>query len=168
MIYGIYGAVVAWFAAVAGIIVLIGTIWQTPLRPKQPIEFPHNIHVGKLGMNCTDCHRYPEKSIFAGLPDAALCMECHQGVAVDKPEIIKLTALYEKGEPVEWVRIYQVKPFVYFTHKRHVRSNIKCQECHGPVEQMTTIMKVTDLGMGWCRNCHLSRGGPTECFDCHK
>jgi hypothetical protein len=160
--------VVAWFAMVAGGVILIGTVWQTSLRPEQPIEFPHYIHAGELGMDCTECHQYVEKSIFAGLPDAELCMQCHEGVATDKPEIIKLTAMYEKGEPLKWVRIYQLAPYVYFTHKRHVRSNIKCQECHGPVEQMTTIMKVTDLGMGWCRKCHLSRGGPTECFDCHK
>lgn len=168
IIYGIYGAVAAWFAAVAGGIVFIGTIWETSLRPRQPIEFPHYIHAGELGMDCTECHQYAEVSIFAGLPDAGLCMECHEGVAKDNPEIIKLTAMYENGESVGWVRVYRVKPHVYFTHRRHVLSGVKCQECHGPVEQMTTIMPVTDLRMGWCLNCHKSRGAPRECFNCHK
>lgn len=164
----IYGLIAAWFATVIGVVVVLGTVWETTLRPEQPIEFPHYIHAGELDMECSDCHQYVEDSIFAGLPKAEFCMECHEGVAEDRPEIIKLTEMYESGEPVEWVRVYRVKPHVYFSHKRHVRSDVKCQECHGPVKQMTTIMRVTDLGMGWCLECHKSRGAPIECITCHK
>jgi hypothetical protein len=164
----IYGIVAAWFAMVAGFVIVFGILQKTELRPEQPIEFPHYVHAGELGMDCSDCHQYVEDSIFAGLPDAGLCMDCHEGVAEDNPEIIKLTAMYEAGEPVEWARVYRVKPHVYFSHKRHVRSDVRCQECHGPVELMTTIQRVTDLGMGWCLDCHKSRGAPIECITCHK
>ena len=164
----IYGLVVTWFAAVGIGVTVFGLMQKPTIRPEQPIEFPHYIHVGQLGMECVDCHRYVEESIFAGLPDAELCMECHEGVAEDKPEIIKLAEIYESGGPLEWVRIYQVKPHVYFTHKRHVLSGVNCRECHGPIELMTTVQRVTDLGMGWCLECHRSRGAPTECVTCHK
>ncbi len=164
----IYGIVAAWFATVAGVVIVFGMMQKTELRPVQPIEFPHYVHAGELGMECSECHQYVEDSIFAGLPDAEFCMECHEGVAEDNPEIIKLTKIYEAGEPLEWARVYRVKPHVYFSHKRHVRSGVRCQECHGPVELMTTIQRVTDLGMGWCLACHKSRGAPIECITCHK
>lgn len=164
----IFGLVAAWFAAVGAVVTIFGLMQKPSIRPKQPIEFPHYVHVGQIGMECSDCHLYAEQSIYAGLPDAALCMECHEAVAEDKPEIIKLTKIYEAGEPVEWIRVYRVKPHVYFTHKRHVRSGVKCQECHGAVELMTTVQQVTDMGMGWCLECHKSRGAPTECVICHK
>jgi hypothetical protein len=31
---------------------------------------------------------------------------------------------------------------------------IKCQQCHGPVEQMDLVKQYSDLSMGWCVNCH--------------
>lgn len=164
----IFGMVAAWFAAVAIVVAGFGLMQEPSMRPAQPIEFPHVVHVTKLGMECTNCHQYVRKSIYAGLPDAELCMSCHAGVAMDKPEVAKLVEIYEAGEPVEWVRVYQVKPHVYFTHKRHVLSGVECRECHGPVELMTTVQRVTDLGMGWCLDCHNSRGAPRECITCHK
>jgi len=160
--------VIAWFAAVALAVIAFGLMQKPTLRPAQPVEFPHRIHAGDLGMQCTDCHLYAEKSIYAGLPGAELCMSCHEAVATDKPEVIKLTELYQTGKSVEWVRVYQSKPHVYFSHRRHVLSNVKCQECHGPVELMTTAQQVTDMGMGWCVQCHRRRGAPRECVTCHK
>lgn len=164
----LYGMVAAWFAAVALVVTAFGIAQEPSLRPPQPIEFPHHVHVGQVGMGCGDCHLYAEKSIYAGLPEAGLCMTCHEAVATDKREVIKLTEMYQAGQALEWVRVYQVKPHVYFSHKRHVLSDIRCQECHGPVGQMTTVQRVTDLGMGWCVQCHRSRGAPRECITCHK
>jgi hypothetical protein len=164
----IFGMVAAWFGAVAIVVTAFGLMQEPSLRPAQPIEFPHRIHVTDIGMECAYCHQYVEKSIHAGLPDAELCMTCHEAVATDKPEVAKLAGMYQAGQPVEWVRVYQIKPHVYFTHKRHVLSGVKCQECHGPVELMTTAQRVTDLGMGWCLECHNSRGASRECITCHK
>ena len=164
----IYGMVVAWFAAAGAVVMVFGVLRTSTLRPEQPIEFPHYIHVGELDMDCSYCHPYVEKSIYAGLPQAGLCMECHEGVATDRPEIIKLTEMYETGESVEWVRVYRVKPHVFFSHKRHVLSGVECRECHGPIELMTTVQRVTDLGMGWCMECHNERGAPIDCVTCHK
>ena len=164
----IYGMIVGWFATVGVAVTVFGVWRKSTLRPKQPIEFPHYIHAGQLDMECSYCHQYVEQSIYAGLPDAGLCMECHEAVATDKPEIIKLSRTYEDGRPVEWVRIYRVKDHVYFSHKRHVLSGVGCQECHGAVELMTTAQRVTDLNMGWCMRCHKDRGAPIDCVTCHK
>lgn len=163
-----FGMVAGWFLTVAAVVMVYGSLQPKTMRPEQPIEFPHTIHAGELGMDCLECHQYADKSIYAGLPDAELCMQCHEAVAVDKPEVAKLNRMYEEGQPVKWVRVYQTKPHVYFSHKRHVLSNVKCQQCHGPVELMTTAQSVTDLSMGWCLECHRNRNAPTECVTCHK
>jgi predicted CXXCH cytochrome family protein len=166
--FALYGVIVALFAAVAAAAIAFGLMQEPSTRPKQPIEYPHHTHVQDVGMQCLDCHRYAEKSIYATLPGTDICMGCHESIATDKPDIMKLAEAYRSGKPVGWVRVYQVKPHVYFSHKRHVLSGMKCQECHGPVEQMTTVQRVTDLGMGWCVKCHRTRGAPRECDTCHK
>ncbi len=58
---------------------------------------------------------------------------------------------------------------------RHVRNGVRCQECHGPVEQMEVVRQVAPLTMGWCLECHhrKQREQPgrerlTECVTCHK
>jgi len=161
--------IMGWFGAVAALVLLFGLAIRRPsLHPEQPIEFPHHVHVQRVGMECGDCHRYADKSIHAGIPNTALCMECHESVATDRPEIIKLTAFHQTGEPIDWVRIYDFQDWVYFSHKRHVLSGVRCQECHGAVELMSTVQKVSDMGMGWCVNCHRRRGAPIECNTCHQ
>ncbi|GAB4330853.1 MAG: cytochrome c3 family protein [Candidatus Abyssubacteria bacterium] len=160
--------VIGWFATAAAVTLGWGITHKTSMRPDQPIEFLHLIHVNDLGMDCLNCHQYADKSIHAGIPDAEFCMQCHSAVATDTPEIQKLTQMYNEGKPVDWVRIYRVKPHVYFSHKRHVISGVECQRCHGPMEFMTTAQRVTDLGMGWCLDCHNRRNAPTDCNTCHK
>jgi hypothetical protein len=161
--------VAGWFGAViAAVVLFVIVVPQPDLQPQQPIEFPHYVHALKLGMECAECHPHAEQSIHAGLPDTAACMECHEAAATESPEIIKLTALHESGQPIKWARVYFYKDFVYFTHKRHVLSGVKCQECHGPVELMTTIQRAPTIGMGWCVNCHRDREAPMECNTCHQ
>ena len=82
----LYGVVAGWFFTVAAVVAGFAFLQEPTLRPEQPIEFPHHVHVSQLGMECDTCHHYVEQSIHAGLPPAELCMECHAGVAVDRPE----------------------------------------------------------------------------------
>ena len=43
---------------------------------QQPIEFPHNTHVGK-GVMCEFCHEGVDKGPVAGIPGVRTCMICH-------------------------------------------------------------------------------------------
>jgi hypothetical protein len=80
-------------------------------------------------------------------------------------------------QPIVWNRVHALPSFVYFDHRAHVRVNIACQQCHGPVETMERVRQVNDLSMGWCVNCHResSRTGvggvrvnaSTDCSVCH-
>jgi len=59
------------------------------------------------------------------------------------------------SKPVEWVRIHNLPDHVYFNHAQHVSvGKIKCQTCHGKVEEMDIVKQHAPLSMGWCINCH--------------
>jgi hypothetical protein len=158
----------------------------------QPINFPHDVHVQTYKLDCQYCHTDARRSEYAGLPSVARCMGCHKVTAADRPEIQKLAEYAARQEPIPWVRVYKVPEFTYFPHKPHVRAEVACQTCHGPVETMTTAGATTGpslvndllhlvglrptpppLSMGWCIECHrqqnASRGtqAPLDCVACH-
>ncbi len=57
--------------------------------------------------------------------------------------------------PIEWTRIHNLPDHAYFNHAQHVAvGQVKCQKCHGPVEEMEEVYQYSTLGMGWCINCH--------------
>jgi hypothetical protein len=141
--------------------------------PEQPIKFPHNIHAGKLGMNCLYCHYGAEKSPIANIPPVSTCMGCHKIAVTDRPEIQKLTGYFERGEQVPWVEVYRLPDYVKFNHKRHVKAGLACQQCHGPVQEMPVVYQYPPLKMGWCVTCHRQNidhpdhPAPMDCLVCH-
>jgi hypothetical protein len=149
--------------------------------PAQPIRFSHRIHAGEALIGCTSCHVYAERGPVAGIPSMARCQGCHKFVKEDpeKPAITQelkpLLQLLREQKVIEWVRVTRVPDHVYFTHARHVRAGVRCQECHGPVEKMDVVHQVAPLTMGWCLECHhrkqreaAGRERLTECVTCHK
>lgn len=123
--------------------------------PEQPIPFSHKIHAGDNQIACQYCHYGAEKSRHAGIPAVDVCLNCHNVVRRDSPEIKKLHKAREEGKAVEWVRIHKLPDFVYFSHQRHVAGGeITCQTCHGEVEKMERLQQHSSLNMGWCVNCH--------------
>ncbi|MFM7232496.1 MAG: cytochrome c3 family protein [bacterium] len=141
--------------------------------PQQPIEFSHRIHAGVNQMDCLYCHSSAANSPWANIPAVSQCMGCHTVVATDKPEIVKLTDYWTRGEQVPWVKVHKVPDHVRFNHKRHVRAGIECQTCHGPVETMDRVYQYSSLKMGWCVTCHRQNlDNPThpasmDCLVCH-
>jgi cytochrome c7-like protein len=141
--------------------------------PTQPIAFSHQLHAGKLGMDCRYCHYSAEKSPIANIPPVSTCMGCHKIAATDRPEIQKLTGYFTRGEPVPWVEVYRLPDHVKFNHKRHVKAGLECQQCHGPVQEMQVVYQYPSLKMGWCVSCHRQNlANPTfpatmDCIACH-
>jgi mono/diheme cytochrome c family protein len=150
-------------------------------QPIQPIEFSHKIHSGDNKINCQYCHSAAKHSKSSGIPPANVCMNCHMNIAevadgtvignhgkeVLNKEIQKLYDAvgwdkdklayiegYEK-KPIEWVRIHNLPDFAYFNHSQHVTvAGLKCQKCHGPVEEMDEVYQYSPLTMDWCISCH--------------
>lgn len=162
---------------------------QQGYMPEQPIAFSHAKHAGQLRISCFYCHGGAEKSDVAGVPPLNVCMNCHVAVKKDaaseepSADIAKLAAAWEDRERdpsdrIEWIRVHQLPDFVHFSHRVHVANNIQCQECHGPVQTMSTMRQAASLSMGWCVDCHrLKPGdvpthwkrsrGPLDCAACH-
>lgn len=152
-------------------LLLMGALaaWRqsTPLAPAQPIAFPHTVHAGRLGLECTFCHVNAPRSPEATVPPLSVCMTCHETIGLDRPEVRKLRGYVERKEPVTWARVHSLPTFVHFTHKRHVKAGVDCAYCHGGVASMSRVTRVRSLTMGWCIGCHRTRGAPTDCATCH-
>jgi cytochrome c553 len=128
--------------------------------PDQPIKFSHQIHAGQNKINCLYCHNTAEHSKSAGIPSAAVCLNCHQMVVKEGSrsgsfEINKIIRAVENNEPIVWNRVYNLPDHVFFSHAQHVKAGqLECAQCHGTVEEMHIIRQFNDLSMGWCVNCH--------------
>ncbi|MCC6395528.1 MAG: cytochrome c3 family protein [Bacteroidetes bacterium] len=46
-------------------------------EPVQPVQYSHRLHAGELGIPCLHCHTAAERGGSAGIPAAAVCMNCH-------------------------------------------------------------------------------------------
>jgi hypothetical protein len=140
-------------------------------QPQQPINFPHTVHVQRLGMNCLYCHYTANKSPDPGLPAVSTCMGCHSIIGAQRPaipgvrtaaykstEIDKLVKYWKNGAgaPVPWVRIHKVPEYVHFPHMRHVNAGVTCQTCHGKIQEMPQVYQYSSLNMGWCVSCHVN------------
>jgi hypothetical protein len=137
--------------------------------PEQPIDFPHELHVKSLGLDCTFCHRTATTEASAGMPALQQCMFCHQVVQpATNTEIQKLVTAWNAGKPVDWARVYQLPDHVVFVHEAHLNAGVTCATCHGDVASMTQIRQVRDLRMGDCIACHMKMNAPTECATCHR
>ncbi|HEY6085198.1 MAG TPA: cytochrome c3 family protein [Nitrospira sp.] len=156
-----------FFAALVGLLYSTGSS-DSGAQDQQPVAFTHARHAGDLHINCLYCHRSATASTTAGVPSVHLCMSCHQNLARDKPETLKLMAYWEDQQPIEWVRLHRLPDFVYFTHEMHLRSGLECVTCHGHVDQMPSTPRAASFEMGWCISCHEARGVSRDCWTCHK
>lgn len=144
-------------------------IWSNRgYEPEQPIPYSHKLHAGDYHIPCLYCHTHVERSPHATVPSLNICMNCHGTVAVNKPNIIKLTQAHASGKPIEWVRIHKIPEHAYFSHQRHIAKGFECAECHGPIETMERVYQYRRLDMGDCVTCHRDNGGPTSCNTCHQ
>jgi hypothetical protein len=147
--------------------------------PDQPVAFSHKLHAGEMKIDCQYCHIGVEKSRHALVPATETCMNCHRVSRKDRPEIIKLTKIYEEGRALPWKRIHKVPDYAYFNHSVHVNRGIDCISCHGNVAQMEKIGQMNSFTMSSCLSCHRNAHsmlpelkninlGPDNCFACHR
>ena len=145
---------------------------QQGYQPTQPIKFSHATHAGINKIECQYCHDGARRSKHASIPGPSTCMNCHKainkGPRYGTEEIGKIykaagynvdKQVYDKPQiPLEWTRIHNLPDHVYFNHAQHVvAGKVKCQECHGKVEEMEVVQQHAPLSMGWCINCHRNK-----------
>src|SRR3954471_4379617 len=149
------------------LLVLVRASAARPFAPRQPIDFSHVVHAADDGLSCELCHSSVRRSPFAGIAPVERCMGCHRVVNPENPEITKVRRFWETREPIPWIKVYALPRFVHFNHEAHFRANVTCNVCHGAVERMARVARVTDLTMGWCVGCHRTRGASDDCLVCH-
>lgn len=122
--------------------------------PEQPVPYSHQLHVGKLGIDCRYCHNTVEQAPFAALPPTQTCMNCHTNIRTDSLNLENVRKSWQTGTPIEWVKVHDLPDFAYFDHSAHVNKGVGCVTCHGRVDQMETVWQVEELSMAWCLSCH--------------
>lgn len=120
----------------------------------QPVPFSHEHHVGDLGIDCRHCHESVEKSAFAGIPSAEVCMGCHSEIWRDSPMLAPVRESFESGLAIKWTRVHDLPDFVFFNHAIHVHKGVACESCHGRVDKMPLMYRESSLQMSWCLDCH--------------
>jgi hypothetical protein len=134
--------------------------------PAQPIPYSHKVHIA-AGAQCKDCHKNPDPGDFMGIPQAALCMNCHRSIKSDSPAVQKIAEFAKEKKEIPWVRVYRLPDYVFFNHHVHVEKGATCNECHGDVAKMDVMFKAADISMGACMNCHRAKKASVGCTYCH-
>ncbi len=138
---------------------------QQGYAPMQPIAYSHELHAGQYKIACSYCHTGVERGKSATIPSANVCMNCHNVIKPESPEIQKIyaavdynveTKTYGKNtKPIQWVRIHNLPDLAYFNHYQHYKiAGIQCQKCHGQIQEMKVVAQHSRLTMGWCIECH--------------
>jgi len=159
--------------AVGGLTAVVGAFWYwaTPsfwnvgYMPKQPgpAGFSHQIHAGKLGMDCRYCHTKVEKSYEANVPNVATCYGCHADARLallgtneahkQRTEFVR--EAYKADASIEWRRVHKLPDYVHnFPHQAHIRAGVSCYSCHGQITAFPEVHQVQPLTMSWCLDCH--------------
>ncbi len=135
--------------------------------PMQPLPYSHKTHIA-AGLQCQTCHTNPDPANQMTFPATSTCMACHATIAKDKPSIMKLAEFAKSGQPIPWVRVYQVTPGVTWSHRKHLQAGMQCAMCHGNVGQLDAMAETTAVtSMASCISCHQMRQAATTCITCH-
>ncbi|MFN7021921.1 MAG: cytochrome c3 family protein [Phycisphaerales bacterium] len=153
-----------------GLVTVIGVVWYyfTPkfwrvgYMPTQPASgFSHQIHAGKLGMDCRYCHSNVEISAEANIPSVSTCMGCHAEGRVNDQLYAKAARVqfvrdaWEANESIPWRRVHKVPDYVRnFPHNIHVNAGVSCFSCHGNIMEQAVVHHAEPMSMGWCLECH--------------
>jgi hypothetical protein len=136
----------------------------------QPIAFPHQTHVEKAMLACTDyCHETAARGPVAGLPSVKTCMICHDAIATDRPLIQQVADYQMRGFDIPWQRVYGFtqEAHVRFDHAPHLRAEVECATCHGDVAMQGVARPSVEHTMGFCVDCHRERQASNDCLTCH-
>lgn len=139
--------------------------WRVGYMPTQPGSgFNHQLHAGKLGMDCRYCHTNVETSAEANIPNVSTCFGCHaenhvSALVVPDEKVKFIRDAYTKDEPIAWRRVHKVPDYVRnFPHNAHIRAGVSCFSCHGQITGMPIVAQDQPMSMGWCLDCHREVG----------
>jgi hypothetical protein len=136
--------------------------------PEQPLPFSHKTHASDLKLQCKMCHPNPDPGETMRIAAPAVCMQCHTAVKTDSPAIQKLAEAAKGNSEIRWVSVYEIPSYVNFSHRTHLASGNRCEECHGPVASRAQLAREGDISMGGCMECHRVKKAGLDCTYCHE
>ncbi len=162
---------VAAVAGVGGLTAVVGgfwywatpSFWEVGFMPTQPyFGFNHQLHAGKLGLDCRYCHTKIESSDEANIPSVATCYGCHadghvslQPAQNERAQFVR--DLYTQDRAIEWRRVHKLPDYVRnFPHSVHIKAGVSCFSCHGQITAMPVVTQEHSISMSWCLSCHRS------------
>lgn len=137
---------------------------------EQPLAYNHEIHVSEAGLDCTDCHAGVEDKMQASLPSIEQCESCHSEMQGESAAETLVVQAVQNQEEIPWQPIYLLDDFVFFSHRRHVKSGqISCATCHGEVEKLIVppVRQLIPISMEGCMKCHDNKSISNDCLTCH-
>ncbi len=126
--------------------------------------FSHKQHVVDAGAECTDCHSTTAANEGNGkntLPTEETCKKCHE------------EAFTEKNCALCHTNSANVKPALHvllhknFSHKSHLKQNVKCAFCHKDIEKTVHATAKNLPNMEICFTCHNDKTASRNCRACH-
>lgn len=155
--------------AVGGLTAMVGgfwywatpKFWEVGYMPTQPGSgFNHQLHAGKLGLDCRYCHTKVEESAEANVPNVATCYGCHAEGHVSpdyarEEKVAFVRDAYKDDRSIEWRRVHKLPDYVRnFPHNVHIKAGVSCFSCHGQIQGMPVVYQAHSLAMSWCLDCH--------------
>ena len=131
-------------------------------------------------MSCEDCHYFRDDGTYAGKPQLAACVECHEEPQGEtESEAMLVSEFVEPEKEIPWISYSRQPDNVFFSHAAHVKmAEMECTDCHRDVEQETEappvkINRLTGypneiMKMYVCEDCHAREHVSNSCDVCHK
>jgi hypothetical protein len=131
------------------------------------VIFNHTAHFSERNIECTTCHNMAESASSSekNIPGHDVCSQCH---SVDKaPDDCKLC----HTNPQEPTGVSWPSQELFFTHKSHLKSGFKsedCLACHKKVDKAKGQLTMGNFpAMQNCFECHDGDKVSADCKTCH-
>lgn len=168
-------------ASFGGVVVTIGLVWYyfTPnfwevgYMPEQPgTGFNHQIHAGKLGIDCRYCHTKVEKSPEANVPNVATCYGCHGENRLDTRYVADERVQFVRAAYTAGARYDEVAALRARGEYEAARATLEQYEAEGlPVVEggapiaWRRVHKLPDYVRNFPHHVHVEAG--VSCYSCH-
>ena len=97
---------------------------------RRAAPFDHDRHVGRLGLDCRDCHVAPSAAPSDGRWPGAVCSICHLDAPFDAPAAAPTGARLAPLQPIRWQRVRRAVDPLTADPAIHLAPG-GCTGCHG-------------------------------------
>jgi hypothetical protein len=128
---------------------------------------PHKKHLDR-DLVCADCHAPDDEEADPKVPDAALCLECHEDLA-EEPEAVRkyFASIKTEAGTYGFPRRWKMRDTIA-NHRGHAKAEVRCEQCHGEATDAPFTKPKAVVLMQRCIDCHTKEQVATECKTCHE